>query len=285
MNTPILILGGTAGSGKDTVADFLVKNHRAVKVALADPMKRLARQVFVFSDDQLWGPSSSRNAADQRFATGQAYNEAAANLRRCGAAWIADVMPSASAQRRAEAFRKLKSWYQELSLVHLREGRLLTPRYTLQTLGTEWGRNFSKNLWVDYAIRASRQLLGGDYSYSRDGGLTQAPGATSPDYVVITDGRFANEIVSIKMVGGAAIQITGTDMSAQAQAAGVQGHASENGLKGVPLHWWDLVFFNDKSQGLEALEKSVDKYIVGSLYAPAGASNRAIPYHMNPKNG
>lgn len=60
-----------AGAGKDAAADFLVKTHNFVRVALADPLKRICQDAFKFSDDQLWGPSTSRNAHDERYPRAQ----------------------------------------------------------------------------------------------------------------------------------------------------------------------------------------------------------------------
>ena len=38
---------GKAGSGKDTVGDYLVKEYHFKKISLADPIKRLVEDVFV----------------------------------------------------------------------------------------------------------------------------------------------------------------------------------------------------------------------------------------------
>jgi len=38
---------GKAGSGKDTIADYLVKKYNFKKIALADPIKRMVEDVFV----------------------------------------------------------------------------------------------------------------------------------------------------------------------------------------------------------------------------------------------
>lgn len=64
-----LILGvsGLSGSGKDATADILVQDHGFVKMSLADPMKQIARKVYAFTDEQLWGPSQARNAEDPRY--------------------------------------------------------------------------------------------------------------------------------------------------------------------------------------------------------------------------
>ncbi len=57
----ILGLSGAAGSGKDTVAQILVERYGFVKVALADPLKRMVRQTWPFTCEQLWGPSERRS--------------------------------------------------------------------------------------------------------------------------------------------------------------------------------------------------------------------------------
>jgi hypothetical protein len=61
-----ICLVGKAGVGKDTVADYFVQKD-FIKIALADDLKRLAKQIYGFSNDQLWGPSELRNAPDIRF--------------------------------------------------------------------------------------------------------------------------------------------------------------------------------------------------------------------------
>ena len=65
----MLIIGisGVAGSGKDTVADIFLKNNGFERVSLADPIKRLAKELWGFSDTQLWGPSEERSKPDTRY--------------------------------------------------------------------------------------------------------------------------------------------------------------------------------------------------------------------------
>lgn len=61
-----------------------------------------------------------------------------------------------------------------------------TPRFAMQTLGTEWGRDIiHPNLWVDAALRAAA-------FHSR---------------VVITDVRFPNEVDAIHRAGGLVIRV------------------------------------------------------------------------------
>lgn len=41
---------GKAGAGKDTAGDYLIKSHGFKKIALADPIKRIVKDVFVLDD-------------------------------------------------------------------------------------------------------------------------------------------------------------------------------------------------------------------------------------------
>jgi hypothetical protein len=63
----IIGVTGPAGVGKDCFAEYMVMKHRFARIALADPMKRIARDIWDFSNQQLWGPSSERNKPDKRF--------------------------------------------------------------------------------------------------------------------------------------------------------------------------------------------------------------------------
>lgn len=60
---------GSAGAGKDLVADILVSKHGFVRIALADEMKRIAQRLWDFSGSALWGPSEERNKLDERYPT------------------------------------------------------------------------------------------------------------------------------------------------------------------------------------------------------------------------
>ena len=65
-----------------------------------------------------------------------------------------------------------------------------TPRYAMQTLGTEWGRSLiNADLWVHAWRRQAEQILA-------DGGR-----------VVVDDCRFFNELDAVLQLGGVAVRL------------------------------------------------------------------------------
>jgi hypothetical protein len=214
-------LCGVAGAGKDTVADFLVKNHGFVKVAFADPLKRICRDVFAFTDEQLWGSSEFRNQPDKRYP-------------------------------RAFATPFSQEGVGSSGLVEY-----LTPRYALQQLGTEWGRNCYPNTWAEYALRIYRRLQVGDCYYDQKSGLrsiSSSAMAYPKTHVVIPDVRFRSEVDAILRDGGAIWKI-------ERPGAGLQGapstHTSETEQLSIPTELF-LRTVNNHNGSLADLETLVD---------------------------
>jgi hypothetical protein len=253
-------------------------------------MKRFALKAFEFTEHQLWGPSEARNAPDDRFKAVISWTKAALAIRRLGRDWAAEALDIPSRSDEAQrAYSALWAWFVTMAEEHgfvpvsrhqchgdgfdcmgfsltakLNAGnpkaakalRVLTPRYMLQTIGTEWGRSFAKTMWSDYAIRKARTLLNGGYSYDRLSGLSEHANGR-PGAVIITDGRFRNEIISVKMAGGQTVQVYNpapVEDGKKVEAAGKAGHASEAEMGGMPPHFFDFQVENDKSKGLLALE-------------------------------
>ena len=50
----IVGITGKANAGKDTIADYLVSQYSFKKIALADPIKRLVKDVFVLTDEEVY---------------------------------------------------------------------------------------------------------------------------------------------------------------------------------------------------------------------------------------
>lgn len=65
-NTTIITFSGVAGSGKDAAAETL-RGLDYIKICLADPIKRIAMDLYGFEEDVLWGPSHLRMTANEAF--------------------------------------------------------------------------------------------------------------------------------------------------------------------------------------------------------------------------
>lgn len=109
-----------------------------------------------------------------------------------------------------------------------------TPRYAMQTLGTEWGREMiSMSLWTDVCLTKA------------------AAWAKSGHNVVISDVRFTNEAEGIRAMGGKIWKMERPN----APKPDNEGHVSE---KDLPADLIDLVVDNSGTLGdLEAKIKAL----------------------------
>jgi hypothetical protein len=223
----IIGISGLAGSGKDTCADFLVRDHGFVKVALADLIKRMVRDVFGFSYEQLWGPSSERNKPDERYP-----REHGPHIKHDGAGHDWEQCQCCGA------------------LYELHDPRsggtpscFLTTRFALQKLGTEWGRLCYPNVWIDYVARVHQEIQRGNRCYDAQRGLTPLKELTlSPAGVVVPDVRFKNEIDGLRAHGAKLIRI----VRSSAGLSGAAGqHTSETEQASIPDGAFDTVIQND----------------------------------------
>jgi hypothetical protein len=55
---------GMTGSGKDTLADYLVNDNEYIKYNFADPIKEISKIIFNLSDEQLY---CSKDIIDERW--------------------------------------------------------------------------------------------------------------------------------------------------------------------------------------------------------------------------
>lgn len=276
MPAPIILLFGEAGSGKDTAGTILAREFNAVCVAQADVMKRFVFDVFGFSENDLWGPSPLRNTPYNNYNEDEAWAQASRQLTLLAPDWLESILPelSNSSAQRKSAMAALTTWFARILSEHIDSNtgkfhRTLTPRYVLQTLGTEFGRNFSPLIWNDYAKRVALTILEGGWKYERTAGLTPQSDAWN-NFVVITDGRFPNEVLGIKAINGTAIKVWDPNAPKENEAintAGVKNHRSESGQRQVPNNWFDGIIRNDKTRGVDRLNTVLIE-IVTELYRP-----------------
>lgn len=237
---------GSMGSGKDTVADFMVKSHQARKVAMADPLKRICRDVYQFTEQQLWGPSAERNKPDPRYPRPKHVF--------VGNSYICDCC----------------GW-DEGSLVRNQSKPpqcYLTPRYALRLLGTEWGRTCYPDTWTNLAVETAKRIFDG-MMYSQTRGFYQED-IFPVSCVVIPDVRFKNEIDFIQRGGGKVVRI----IRPVDRQGSVDLHPSESEALEVPDSAFDCCIHN--SSDLGNLKRSTDEMVEllsGKLEAPHGISN------------
>lgn len=101
-----------------------------------------------------------------------------------------------------------------------------SARQALQSLGTEWGRTFHEDLWVNILLR--------DIEKNGD------------ENVVISDIRFPNELAAFKAAGALAIRVVRPQVPwASSYDIVLSQHASETALDGVPDREFDRVIINN----------------------------------------
>lgn len=236
-----------AGAGKDKAADHLVEQHKFVKVGLADPLKRICKEVYDFSDAQLWGPSEFREAPDFRYPRGpQQWRDAYHREHELAQQAIAvGDTKQAAAYLRAAAGYGSEGW--------------LTPRYALQQLGTEWGRNCFYATWIAYGLRIASTLSLGRYTYSQQHGLVFCEDKEQArTNVVFSDIRFFNEYNALKEVGGYIVRVT--RRSVESFSTGTDNrHQSERELSSWNDDKFDHVIDNNAT--LHDLTLRVDRML------------------------
>lgn len=238
----ILGISGLAGSGKDTAAGFLRTDFKFVPIALADPLKRMAKDAFDFTDEQLWGPSQFRNAPDKRYPREHTWSHTA-EVVVLGER-VVPTCACCGAKRETSAHREGN----DLTYEDVTPPCYLTPRFALQKLGTEFGRACYPNVWVEKTLKTARALLfGGEpFKYTPSQGLRSLMGVPEiPELhlgVAIPDVRFRNEITGIRAGGGKVIRVVRPG-AGLAGAAGL--HPSEKEQAEIPDEEFDGVIVND----------------------------------------
>lgn len=236
----IIVLCGVRGSGKNTVADILIRDHGFFDEAFANPLKAMAQHAFpAFTDDDLYGPSKNReNQYAQYPFSGICVG--------CGIACQEIV----DTHKDGDGIRSEHSGWTCVSC-GMSYPQFVNPRVALQTLGTEWGRRLYTNVWIDAAFeRIQKERAVRDVVYAG----TPAPPLPRPTSWVITDGRFKNEVRRSRELGGITVLLTrGLQQSADP-------HPSEAELKTIDRKEFDYVFDN-AMYSLEQLPHEVERLL------------------------
>jgi ABC-type dipeptide/oligopeptide/nickel transport system ATPase component len=65
--TAIIGLLGEAGSGKTTVAKYLEERYGATRCSIAKPLKEIVKDILQFTDEQVYGDYTQKEALDPRY--------------------------------------------------------------------------------------------------------------------------------------------------------------------------------------------------------------------------
>jgi len=60
-------VAGKIGSGKSTVAKYLVEKYGFIEISFAEPLKKACQNLFLFNDNQVFGTQLEKATADDRW--------------------------------------------------------------------------------------------------------------------------------------------------------------------------------------------------------------------------
>lgn len=226
----IIYILGEAHSGKSEAARFLRRKYSFIEVSLADPMKRFLRDLYGFTDEQLWGPSELRNMPDPRFP------------------------------------RMFSLEMYEAPGEPLKDTSCLSPREACQVLGEAMRGCFS-DTWVHKLFETFKELERGGMGYIPTIGLfgdghpafgikPEHPLGPFSDFLV-PDVRYRNEYLALKRAGALGFRLV-----SPTQGKGLEGklaeHRSETEQRTIPDSGLDAIIVNDGT--LEELYAKIDAF-------------------------
>lgn len=231
---PLVLFTGKGRSGKDTAAGIFCAELGGVSFALADPIKRFFLKAGLTAE-QLWGSEKEVSIKTPDFDS----NHAKFWLSSALNGWMTPV------QLLCVGFGP---WAEKLSKLPT-----TTPRHLMQSFGTECVRSGLPDLWADFGLFVAGEVLAGRRGYSRELGLIERT-AQPPDVIAVTDGRFRNEILKVKRIGGYCVRLLRENVQAGFTDA-AKAHASEKEQDTIPAWWFDKTVKND--EGLAEFEERI----------------------------
>lgn len=127
----------------------------------------------------------------------------------------------------------------------------LTSRHVLQGIG-QAGRDLDQDVWARFGVETAKKLLTPGWRYTQ-GKLVHDVDMEQANAIIISDCRYANELMYIKQAGGILIRVT-------RPGSGLKGefgkHQSETEMSTIPDSTFDYIINNTGT--LEDLKITVD---------------------------
>lgn len=274
----MVCISGWAGTGKDELARRLVKGYGAVQTGLADPAKRHMADVYGFTEDQLFGPSASRNAGDPRYPKnvvgelGMSVEGEEYVLRMSGPL---DRVCAVSAAHRLGLNDLLEAASIDGGGPAEFRARVTDPRFSLSPrealqLYCEQLNNLHTNTWVAKGVEDQIRIVRGGMLYSRMGGLiADRESHWNPRTEAVTcfaDFRHIHEFRYVRSRAGGGLVPVLVRIKRPTVPAPPYPHRSEVEQTLVRDAAFDYVVNNDST--IEALHAAVDR-IVAEVSAPS----------------
>lgn len=147
----IIALCGKKGSGKDTVADIIVKDYNFIKYRFADDIKKIAKILFDFTDEQLHGQDKDKldekwNITPREF------------FQKFGTEYIQEIFPK-TFPTLFDNINKKEFWLKKFELWYNYHNKLNNNFFVvISDLRFEHEYNYIKNLG-GYIIKVERDNL------------------------------------------------------------------------------------------------------------------------------
>lgn len=254
MALPIILLVGHSGVGKDTIADMFcdpIYKQNAIKIALADPIKRIAKFLFHFTDEQLWGESKNRDIIDPKLTDNTFYDN-----------YYHESAKYKLSSRDLSIFNK----FENLNIIYnwLRNGDSThwsnkSPRDIIKMIGETYVNSKDRYFWANYAKQTAKELLAGGYTYTPQEGLIKKEGSYYEN-VIIADGRHLTEVVTFAEIGAKIVWIYGDTKISH------QSHRSVKEIDKISINYFDYCIGNHKSENRSTGVGSLDFKIRDMIY-------------------
>lgn len=247
--TPIVVFTGRARSGKDSAAEFLCHEYRGIRLAFADPIKRFLMAVFGLTQEHLWGDKK-----EEEFTAEYKPSLLDFGLIEVLERAVGKTFKSFGDSEALTLHNRASRWLRE----YAPHGGKTTARRLMQTFGTEVVRAVLPDLWLEVGLRDAGRILQGGMTYLRTEGVIPVGAGKDVCYnlVCIGDGRFRNELLGTKMMGGWCVRIDRpieNGLSAEAKK-----HASEVEQSSIPDWWFDSIIENNGT--LEGLQQQMSYF-------------------------